>query len=50
MLYSHWEGYALNFRRDYIKTAKEGKGRVIWCISPVVERENLPCEKKKELA
>lgn len=23
------------FRRDYIKTAKEGKGRVIWYISAV---------------
>lgn len=34
-LYSLQEGYALDFRRDYIKTAKEGKGRVIWCISTV---------------
>lgn len=29
MLFSHWEGYALDFRKDYIKTGEEGKGRVI---------------------
>lgn len=32
MQYSQWEGCALAFERDYIKTAKKGKEHVIWRI------------------